>query len=611
MSSSVNSTTGPLTLQTFKDPSITFGGANGTIMTRIGPKVSNYTRYPSTAYSNSSVTHTVTAPSKNTALSRRIYLEHTWRLKFTGTPGLSGKRINVGFDGPRAFPSYHAMTNIRLQLNNQSSTMNPRRVIAALMQFGLSDMDQLVTSMTPSMQDQLQNYDDAWNYNLCPDLVGPHKNVLGSYGDSKNGKVAPRGAFPYTVDDSNPAYTLVTFTTLEPLIVSPCDANPVGLPFGQLNNLVINYEFDSSLFPRLWSHNDLNPIANGTTPSDIQMVEASLVGAPVLHVHFSTLPDTANIPQTLTYPFYPLQDVQTDYAVDVDPGQQYTITSNSFQLNTIPSRLLCWVELQDSYKTMSTCDTFQRIDQIALSWDNYPAINTNAQKEDNWLQNFLEGQNDNFVEFIKTKGNVFVFTPASNFPMVNPEDAPGVTVQRSIQITAVVTNIDRNTYTPKRRYKLMMLFIGQGKFDIQDGESMVANSLLVQQDILNAQSSGAPRVLPLESEGDAFKDITGKGLYGGSAWSGFKKGLSAVGRIAAPIAKEAGTVALRGTMNAIAAQAGLPPAYGRGLPNWSIRGGAAVSKQVLAKRARESPDEDQQDLQDYNRHEFEEEDEDY
>lgn len=604
----IDSTTGPLTVDLVKDPSITFGGATGAITTLLGPKNNNFTRLPTSSWSNSSVTHTIIAPSKQTALSRRIYLKHRWQLTITGTPGTSGLRVTPGFSAPRAFPTWQACNQLTVQLNTQSVSINPARLLNILLQSGYTEQDAQMSSLAPSAIDNLQDYDDAWDTVLCPDLVGPSANILGGYGSRDNNSQIPRGAFDMTVVEGGPS-TIVTFTTIEPVFCSPLDVNPKGLPLGQLQNIVINYQLNGN-WNRLWSHNQFNLFANGVFPSDIQVSSATLLEAPEALVQFVTLPDTETIPKTLTYPYYPLQDMDTPDDVAPLPNELHTIVSKSYQLNAIPLRVLVGVELQDQYKNSFTSDVNALIETITLEWDNNPAINTNSTKEQNWIQNYGQGQVNHWINVSKTKGNIFIFTPGSNFPMNRMEDAAGVATTRSIKFIVTYRNINRHTYAVQPKYRLLIVFVNQGKFDLIDGEALITNTMLVPSDVV-ALMSTTPLSIGSETVASeiekAGKGMSGSGLYGGSfSWGKFGK--SALKYTGLDTAAKG---VIQGSVNRAASIAnaalGVPPPTGRGLPSWSMRGagladmkgGAAISRSELHKRSREQVDDDEEDVRNY------------
>lgn len=480
----------------------------------VGPKTYMPTKITTQNVSNSQVSFNIPVPHRSACLNRNVKIEYDVEIAFSGTAGgmSGGKLINRDVDAPRFMPMTSCMTSATATINNATISWNPTDALHPLVASGLSLVDQEAMSECPSMPDKTQNYNDPFNLALYPEIAGPQSNVLTTIGNCPQQQL-PRGSHPLEILSNTATSAVVRFKTIEPLMLSPFDANPNDQPIAGLQTLLFTFNFGD--LRRVWSHNDISPYGAGAT---LVIDSVNIIGNPTAHVLWTTPNDVIDVPDKIEMAFNNITATPTELNQAIAPGAEFTITSNNIQLQSIPSRILVCADQLLSQKTMSTCDSFPELLDIALYYDIAPAQNTTADKYDNWRQNYKLGYTKNFVENSTMKGTVFIIEPSKNLPMTNLEDAPGAITNRMFYVTARFRNIDRNTYVNPKKFRLMIIQINSGTITIENGTAMVSNVLLTPQQIVaaveNVQNTRTGEQLQAEADADNSASRTGGSLYG-------------------------------------------------------------------------------------------------
>ena len=203
----------PLKTVQVLDPLIDLNEEKVYAILRGGSEVS-YRTVTSTSYSNSAAQFTAPPPSPGVIVDRKIYMRMPVTIDFVGVSGGAGQSLlQSGYDAFRAYPISSIMNVLNVMINNNSVSINMSDTITALLRYHNPNiLKEYEYCLSPAMMDQSQNYID---------LANTIRNPLSYYGDSNDGDVEGRGAFPYTVFNNSETTAQVQAVLTEPLFLSP------------------------------------------------------------------------------------------------------------------------------------------------------------------------------------------------------------------------------------------------------------------------------------------------------------------------------------------------------------------------------------------------------
>ena len=205
---------------------------------------------PAISQSTSALTFNIQVPSESTVVDRRLLWAQTTQLTFT-----CANAIVYGTDVVLApFPNHQLCSTLQATINNNSTSINIRDVLPALLKIEEGRELQRFSGTCPTTSDQFYNYTDT---------QGIPNNVTGSFNVLTSDTTVPRGAF-YGYNIATPgtgvntgvtmtrtgnvgAYTYVlTYSTAEPLFCPPFIwgapiSNTAGIYGVQNMNLVCNF----------------------------------------------------------------------------------------------------------------------------------------------------------------------------------------------------------------------------------------------------------------------------------------------------------------------------------------------------------------------------------
>ena len=249
--------------------------------------------YAPSSSSSSMVSFNITTPSPNVVVSRRILLQTTITLTFTGTtaPAIATT------DSARSFPIASATNQLTLTLNNTSTSI-PLRDVWSAMKHIQGKLLQDSCDTTPAYFDNAQQFSD---------FLATNRNALGGAYTS-NGAYA-RGSFPYTLiqktaptGGGNGVWT-ISFPVSEPVLISPLQWAKVsqGMTGVQTMSLVYNIGDVS----RMWTSSQTyaGGITAGWSGSGGDPA-VPLFSSPNLRLEYITPPITANVPKTISLPYH-------------------------------------------------------------------------------------------------------------------------------------------------------------------------------------------------------------------------------------------------------------------------------------------------------------------
>lgn len=521
----------PLTPVAVLDPRVIIDNERTYAILKSGSQTT-WKQYTTTSISNSSLNFSCPPPSGGVIVDRKMYMYLPIRLTFIGTPPNGETIIRANRDAPRAFPISSSIETLQASINNQSMSINIADIVHALMHYNTdNDVKNLDYSMTPSYQDQSQNYSDLFN-----SIRGPLQN----YGDASDGVQTPRGGFPFVII-SNPVSNGVNAVTAvvdvafcEPLYLSPFywgKSNASG--FFNVNTMDFNFTFLGNAANRFWSH-DSNNGTNIITSSSFTF--GGLSGGPTSFTTTGNLPLMLFqyiTPQTnmvlppnvpITYPYFDVLRFPTDLPQSIAGSGQTTASSNNIQLNSIPRRMYVYVRERNSdlYSSASNTDTFFQINNINIQFQNKNGLLASASMNQlyqmsvanhckmNWTQwsggpVYAPG---NLSATYGTIGSVVCIEFATNIGLnANGGQAPGLNEQSMLQINVTYTNVSGRNINPT----LYIVPVLEGTFTIQGlGQSSTNIGVISPKDVIDSESR----------PGISYADV--EDVNGGDFWSGLK-----------------------------------------------------------------------------------------
>lgn len=506
--------------------------------------------YNAISSSNSSITFNIQTPSESTVLARRIMLSATLNLNLQYVYG-AGQAANVlpfnyGYSEALApFPLQSILNTIQMTINNNTVSQNQRDVIFQLLRF--NDRRELAryNNATPTQYDSYYEYADA--------LVA-NNNPLGAWNDvALDQDFQPRGTFALnsvqgntlTAGGAETKNVLVSFTTIEPLMISPliwCDpkSNNQGFYGIQVFNLVLNVG-DASRIVR-----SARATGNGVLTTTLSVANGVPgIQSPQLFIQYYTrqpsdLVPARNVVPYAEYPRYisPLSCPALTPANVVNsclvPTTQSQVNSQSISLNSIPDKLI--IVVRRSYASIANpyaSDSFVPITGININFNNKAGLLTSATQWDLWRMSVEAGSNQTWSEFsgvatigqagaggavqIPTCGSVLCLEMGKHIEL-DDVFAPGSIGQFQLQFKLNLANYTQDNLT--NNLEICLITMNSGVFVLERGTSQTYTAILSRSDVLSASaqpSYSGSEVARLVGGGweDMFKsvkNIADKGL---------------------------------------------------------------------------------------------------
>lgn len=357
--------------------------------------------FVSNSFSTASAQFSCPPPNPQTFVSRRFMLKLQFDLTIQFTVfgynasqgGIKPNQIILasGSDAFRQYPLASMMKTLNVTLNGSTITLPVNDVIKPLLLYNNNgrDLEARNMSLSPGMRDQSQNYSD---------LVGFHRNPLGTFGDGDFRQGAGRGSFPFEFEQTGLTYDAesgnstgsikITATLIEELYISPlifgggrCSADG----FIGLQSIDINITWDNNP-AKMWSHApDATTIINNSDYLyDLTGFswEIGTTDKPSILFRYVTPPIGMRIPRNLQYNYNLIDRYNTEIADNVGYLDDYNGISNNIQLNSIPHRLYILVRRREAQlQDVNACvhpDCYASINNIQVNWNNKNALLANA-----------------------------------------------------------------------------------------------------------------------------------------------------------------------------------------------------------------------------------------
>ena len=594
-----------------------------------GPQDTGFVRFNPNGGQNSGnqLNFTLNPPSTRVFVNRRVVIEATFEVELKGIPSLAPGTLNrnlylVNYEGtgavsngvnpagtlnpgdptslgsaratngPRAYPLANATRSLQVSLNNDQLSQNLGQYWRATTRYanslGQSEIDQ---GTTATMLDLTQQYNQVTGNPLSP-FAQRGANPIQTSRTSLYGIEVIRN------DRFNPAapntelVAIVRFTVREPLYLSPFlfqrgdqDTGLIGVQTMNLQ-LQLGGRGQSGLGDSVFSCDEFNTF--GVAPHSI--VAKTLTS--YVYMNFLTPDALQIIPDINNYPYYEPTLYTTTNNEPLLEGQTRVIEMNNVQLNSIPQRILIFVDEPDSAASVYKSDTYASIENINISFDNRDSLLAAASPID--LYNIAAKNNTNLTwsEWNRDVGSVLCLNFGEDIPL-RANQAVGLRGSYNLRMTIKVRNIKTTGVEQVKQdmtgTSLHVLVFGVGVMTIAQQNVVRTVGILTNEDVLRSKMQPAAPYMP---SGD---------LYGGGWFDDLRNAFMSVARPLAGIAAKVlpmiapETAPFVGAFNSIInpepqagpGNTGLVRSYGNGLVGGNVGGrlvgGKKVSRAQLAK----------------------------
>ena len=456
------------------------------------PQYYTSTSYPLTGQGN--ITWTILPPgNERFALSRKLYVRTFVELTINvTTPSLfSGLAADFGlFDAPRAFPFSQTIDSTTLTLNTTSWSLLTYLHINAFLRCNMmNEALSMDLSCAPSALDQYQNYDDAYasGASLTPKtLIGVVSDPLQSLGQSVSKYSPNRGGFPITVVSNNGTTAVVRVETVEPLWITPLDADPQGYALIGINQLQFSI-MNTQPACRYWSHNNDNT-QSSKIANPLTQISMSFFQAPQLLVTWFKPPATIAIPPVSLYNNSVLTLSQT-IQPNIPPRGTWSMATQSQNINVIPNRILLYCSQLPSDRTCNTSDTFAQLLTFSIELDSEVLL-TMAQPQQLWRMSVDNGCNISWPAWSQTVGSVFIIDMGRNVSFSSPAEAGGTMKQKLYKFNTTWLNLN---YNKTINFQLNVVYINNGLLTITESMAISQNGVLQESDVIRAAQQPGKR----------------------------------------------------------------------------------------------------------------------
>lgn len=453
------------------------------------------------SFSNSALTFNLQVPSEQTVVDRRLVWAQTISVSFTA----SVSTLVYGTDVVLApFPSHQLCSTIQATINNNTTSINIRDVLPALLKMEEGVELQRFSGTTPTLADQMY---------LAVPSVGDVNNVNGGI-NIYAGATMPRGAFyAYPVDKSDttgaavnlsvtgsasPFTYTVRWSTAEPFICPPFLygtqlSNTAGIYGVQNMTLLCNFSNGNRAI-RFVSQGAIDAYSGNDVTVNSPTASKMLLN--YLTPHPSDLMPARNVVPYQEFPRY----FSTTSSTGINSLQVGQITSNTYNLNQIPDKIIIFARYPQALQKPTINDVFMGIRGISINFNNNAGILSSASTADLYRYSVEAGNNQPWPEWYGTAldsataglgqgttaratvGSILALDFGRHIQLIEDYYAPGSLGNFQIQFNLDVYNQSSVNVAPE----LVMITVNSGVFVTERGQSSVYTGILTKQDVLDA-----------------------------------------------------------------------------------------------------------------------------
>lgn len=528
------------------DPRIDFDREAHYLVERSGGDVT-YRTWKCSSASTSSISFNTLIPSRDTAVSSKIYVKIPISVDVECPNGAAAGAGLISQDiALRFLPFLSCCNSIQLELNGKAQSTNIYRYIAALMRF-CNSRDEMTNDFSTSATylDQFSSYYDSDLAGPTPGVGAPwasNRNPMGSYQDGVDYLPTQRAGYlqniwtvPVTVPPA-PANNTATFLRFNFDIEEIIPLSPLFWGHREVKSLfgldTLNITFQIRDLARMFCSRQYNSIAgapaNQSPNLRFTFNEAALNGA---LLEFIYIKPRANVPvpRTLHYPYNNIKDfsILGDLAIARNATQEATFSN--IQLQGVPKRLYIFAKRQEADERYYTTDTFARIEGISLDLGTRSGLLAECTPEALYRMSVKNGYRGTWDAWYKHTGSVLCIDFGSDVSL-DLLDAPGALKQMQISFRLRIKNLYSNRENASDgateanvRFQYYCIVVYDGMMIIKDGDVLFESNDVSALDV--ADSSKVRKL-----SYDDVADYVYGGMYTGGSLSKFiskaKTGLS-------------------------------------------------------------------------------------
>ncbi len=414
-----------------------------------------------------------TTQTPTQAVSTKMFIECQFTVVLT-SDGAGADTYRPGYDAPRFMPLHSVCANAKIEINGAANDIYPDQIVDALMRYNnsVTELGQDLSTF-PSFLDMYQEYADGYQAGGGGLGYGTACNALAQVGEA-GPSYEPRGSFFTSVTRVGDVVTIV-FTTFEPVVISP-------LVWGHCNhkslygvkNLNVTYNLNQDL-SRVWCHSS----AGGG--ADLLSVTATISAIPNLYLLTMTPKLIDKISPVQIYPWAQIQPYSSNL-LNINPGVTLPVTFNAQQLSGVPRRIYIYAKQTD--KTYRSTDTFAKITNLSITFDNQAGIFANAAPQQLYQVCAENGYRGSYLDWSKFSGSVMCVDLTKDIPLWDYLSV-GSSKNINFQFTCNVTNIG----SVAKNYSLFVMVVYEGIFSIdQFGTAMFQLNTLSATDVLDSHN---------------------------------------------------------------------------------------------------------------------------
>lgn len=463
-------------------------------------------QFVATSQSTSSHTYNIQVPSEQTIIDRRVLWKSTVVLAVSGTAPLGQFLINYGYsDALAPFPLHSLASVMSATINNNTTSINMRDVLPAILRFNDKRELSRYNGYTPTQFDMTADYQN---------LLGGNNNPLGAYANTSDNDLSPRGSWildaigtNYNANTGvisvNPVVSAgvaqtvyVKFSVSEPLLMSPfifCDPKQNNQGFYGVQNL--NFVFNIGDGSRVWRSGCGYPktcqiVAFQDSQLCFNFLTAKADGSSMLSARNCV--GYYELPRYITTPNVPIAS-----------GASADLQTSNLQLNQIPDALIIMVRKPQSSLTPNDPDFCLAINSISINFNNSSGILASASKQDLYRYSVENFSNQSYYEFsgkanivdnasgkgqiIATSGSYLILQFGKDIQLQESYYASGSLGNFNLQMRINCSNQTSASITPE----ICVITKNSGVWCNERGTSQVFTGLLGKSDVLEALSMPA------------------------------------------------------------------------------------------------------------------------
>lgn len=482
---------------------------------------------------------TVTPPSQNTVIDRRIDLEYDCVLTpaggtavFSEQCGAAGDyatkqtvgqpesllpiaaggaktavaRIGNGY-GLRQFPLASITQNLSVNINGTHISSAPREhVHAALCYTSAEFREQALDGVYHHPDTFNGNYDDLFAIAPAPLATGltqkPKWDVENPLACQSSRKGECGRGFKFldqedlTVAETGNRVADTGFGTLRLKVREPLFISPFTLQYGEgmtnINQLKVEVTFDAAKIQRMISQITSSAVQNAECAINLtNFTQAHVADSAKLVVRYYTPQDDIRIPNEIVLPYN--QNIRhTQQVANLDPDQSVAVSpGQNRRLNQVPEALYVWCAMPQTNGQMdqNRADGFANIVGINIQFQNQVGILSNASERD--LYNIAKDNGGDWKDINewRARGGVLKLQFGKDIPLPNNE-APGTRGDYDIMVQLSYKQNFFSATAADMALEVNELYIYNGHAIISPNECRLQTGLLDLKDNIEASDMG-------------------------------------------------------------------------------------------------------------------------